>query len=295
MPTNEAELQGIIAAAIAQYAASHAETSGNISQNHGNNNPPNGCTYKQFLDCKPVNFDDTGGAIAFVRWAEKTESVLRMSKCAPEQQVTYISGLFLDVALSWWNLQVQTLGEAAAYAMSWNELKELMRRKYCSRAEIQKLETEFWHLKMEGPKIAEYVQRFHDLSHVVPYMVTPEFKRIEGFIWGLAPQIMSMVTTSKPATITEAIDLSVALIEEAIRINKFSNSEHKKKETHVESSGENKRKFSNFKQGTSNVNRKGESSTPAKAATGVENKRKGYMGTMPKCNTCQRHHHGNAD
>ncbi|XP_035835807.1 calphotin-like [Helianthus annuus] len=42
MPTNEAELQGIIAAAIAQYAASHAETSGNISQNHGNNNPPNG-------------------------------------------------------------------------------------------------------------------------------------------------------------------------------------------------------------------------------------------------------------
>ncbi|KAJ0458122.1 putative transcription factor interactor and regulator CCHC(Zn) family [Helianthus annuus] len=215
-----------------------------------------------------------------------------MSKCAPEQQVTYISGLFLDGALSWWNLQVQTLGEAAAYAMSWNELKELMRRKYCSRAEIQKLETEFWHLKMEGPKIAEYVQRFHDLSLVVPFMVTPEFKRIERFIWGLAPQIMSMVTTSKPATITEAIDLSVALTEEAIRLNKFSNSEQKKKETHVESSGENKRKFSNFKQGTSNVNKKGESSTPARAATGVENKGKGYMGTLPKCNTCQSHHHG---
>ena len=180
-----------------------------------------------------MNFDGTGGVVAFVRWAEKNESVLRMSKCAPEQQVTYISGLFLDGALSWWNLQVQTLGEAAAYAMSWNELKELMRRKYCSRAEIQKLETEFWHLKMEGPKIAEYVQRFHDLSHVVPYMVTPEFKRIERFIWGLAPQIMSMVTTSKPATITEAIDLSVALTEEAIRLNKFSNVEQKKKETHV--------------------------------------------------------------
>ena len=42
MPTAEAKLQGIIAAAIAQYAASHAETSGNISHNHGNNNPPNG-------------------------------------------------------------------------------------------------------------------------------------------------------------------------------------------------------------------------------------------------------------
>ncbi|KAM0051845.1 putative transcription factor interactor and regulator CCHC(Zn) family [Helianthus debilis subsp. tardiflorus] len=167
-----------------------------------------------------------------------------------------------------------------------------MRKKCCSRAEIQKLETEFWHLKMEGPKIAEYVQRFHDLSHVVPYMVTPEFKRIERFIWGLAPQIMSMVTTSKPSTITEAIDLSVALTEEAIRLNKFLNSEPKKKETHVESSGENKRKFSNFKQGTSSVSKKGDSSAPARAKTGAESKGNGYMGTLPKCDTCQYHHPG---
>ncbi|KAF5767619.1 putative transcription factor interactor and regulator CCHC(Zn) family [Helianthus annuus] len=251
-----------------------------------------GCTYKQFLDCKPVNFDGTGGAVAFVRWAEKTESVLRMSKCALDQQVTYISRLFLDGALSWWNLQVQTLGEAAAYALTWTELKELMRKKYCSRAEIQRLETEFWHLKMEGPKIAEYVQRFHDLSHVVPYMVTPVFKRIEHFIWGLAPQIISMVTSSKPATITEAIDLSVALTEEAIRLNKFDEAEPKKKETHVESSGGNKRKFSNFKQGTSGVVKKGEASMPAQVTAGSGRKGKGYMGTQPKCNTCQRHHSG---
>ena len=29
-------------------------------------------------------------------------------------------------ALSWWNLQVQTLGADAAYALSWDELKEMM-------------------------------------------------------------------------------------------------------------------------------------------------------------------------
>ncbi|XP_021985430.1 uncharacterized protein LOC110881508 [Helianthus annuus] len=139
---------------------------------------------------------------------------------------------------------------------------------------------------MDGPKIAEYIQRFHDLSHVVPYMVTPEFKRVERFIWGLAPQIMSMVTSSKPATITEAIDLSVSLTEEAIRLNKFSKSDQKKKETHVESSGENKRNFYNFKQGTSSSNKKGETSASAKA------KGKVYMGNLTKCNACQLHHEG---
>ncbi|KAJ0541529.1 putative transcription factor interactor and regulator CCHC(Zn) family [Helianthus annuus] len=246
------------------------------------------CTYKQFLDCKPINFDGTGGAVAFVRWAEKTDSTIRMSKCALDQQVTYISGLFLDGALSWWNLQVQTLGEAAAYALTWAELKELMRKKYCSRAEIQRLETEFWHLKMDGPKVAEYVQRFHDLSQVVPYMVTPEYKRIERFIWGLAPQIISMVTSARPATITEAIDLSVALTEEAIRLNKFDEVKAKKTETHVESSGDNKRKLSNFKQGVSMAVKKGKSA-------GGTKKGKGYQGTQPKCNNCQRHHAGNCN
>ncbi|XP_022025080.1 protein TonB-like [Helianthus annuus] len=53
-----------------------------------------------------------------------------------QQQVTYISGLFQDVALSRWNLRVQIMGEAAAYALTWDELKELMRKEYCSQMEI---------------------------------------------------------------------------------------------------------------------------------------------------------------
>ncbi|XP_021975570.1 SH3 domain-containing protein C23A1.17-like [Helianthus annuus] len=98
LPTTEAELQERISKAIADYEASRTETSEGSSRN--NNNPPNGYTYKQFLDCKPLNFDGTGGTVAFVRWTEKTDSVIRMSKCAPENQVTYVSGLFLDGALS---------------------------------------------------------------------------------------------------------------------------------------------------------------------------------------------------
>ncbi|KAM0052061.1 putative retrotransposon gag domain-containing protein [Helianthus debilis subsp. tardiflorus] len=97
---------------------------------------------------------------------DKTDSVLRLSKCDLEHQVTYIAGLLVDEALSWWNHQVWKMGETAAYAMTWDELKDLMRKRYCSRAEVQKLETELWNLKMEGPKIAEYVQRFNELSQV---------------------------------------------------------------------------------------------------------------------------------
>ncbi|MFS7913476.1 hypothetical protein Hanom_Chr02g00142231 [Helianthus anomalus] len=71
----------------------------------------------------------------------KTEATIRMSKCTADQQVTFAIGLVVDEALTWWNLQVQTLGDDVAYGMSWDELKEKMREKYCSRAKLQRLET----------------------------------------------------------------------------------------------------------------------------------------------------------
>ncbi|KAJ0511940.1 putative retrotransposon gag domain-containing protein [Helianthus annuus] len=73
-----------------------------------------------------------------------------------------------------------------------------MRKRYFSRAEVQKLESELWNLKMEGSEIeiSEYVQRFHELSQVASHLVEPEFKKIERFIGG----------SSKPPTITDAID-----------------------------------------------------------------------------------------
>ncbi|KAJ0653066.1 putative transcription factor interactor and regulator CCHC(Zn) family [Helianthus annuus] len=292
-----AEYNERISQVIAQYEALRSERSGCTPRS----NPPTGCTYKQFLDCKPLNFDGTRGVIAFVRWAEKIDTILRMSNCSPERSVTFISGLVLDGALSWWNIQVQTLGEDTAYALSWDELKELMRKKYCSRSEIQKLEIEFWNLKMDGPKISEYVQRFHELSRVVPYLVNPEFKRIERFIWGLAPQILSMVTASKPPTIIEAIDLSVTLTEEALRMGNFSGSEANKKETHAECSGNKKRKSSNLKIGTQvsygsfKANKRREVNLPrGRKAYGATNKAGGkvYLRTKPRCEECNFHHEG---
>ncbi|MFS7996260.1 hypothetical protein Hanom_Chr12g01127861 [Helianthus anomalus] len=131
-------LEERISEAIAQYEANRTEQSGGPSNTRRNRNgdsyggnTSHGCTFKKFLDCKPLNYEDTGGAVAFVRWKEKTNSTIRMSK-------------------------FQTLGDDDAYGMTWDELKERMREKYCSRTELQRLEIEFWHLTMEGADITGY-------------------------------------------------------------------------------------------------------------------------------------------
>ncbi|KAI3810130.1 hypothetical protein L1987_19740 [Smallanthus sonchifolius] len=52
-----------------------------------------GCTYKMFQDCKPYNFSRREGGISTLRWIEKTESVLAISKCA-EKDKAYSTKLF---------------------------------------------------------------------------------------------------------------------------------------------------------------------------------------------------------
>ncbi|MFS7987803.1 hypothetical protein Hanom_Chr11g01027161 [Helianthus anomalus] len=77
-----------------------------------------GCTYKEFLACKPAEFAGNEGATATLRWLEKTEAVIAISKCAEEDQVMYASNLFKEGALEWWNAVLQAKGRRIAYAMS---------------------------------------------------------------------------------------------------------------------------------------------------------------------------------
>ncbi|GKB13006.1 putative reverse transcriptase domain-containing protein [Tanacetum coccineum] len=64
---------------------------------------------------------------------------------------------------------------------------------------------------------AVYTDRFHEFARLVPYLVTPENKRIERYIYGLALQIRTMVATTEPTTIQSVVLKAGMLTDEAIR------------------------------------------------------------------------------
>ncbi|KAI3794786.1 hypothetical protein L1987_37425 [Smallanthus sonchifolius] len=161
--------------------------------NPGQHNHQQACTFKAYMDCKPHSFSGAEGAVGLLRWMEKSESAFAMCNCPPNNQVKYASGTLEGPALTWWNSP-----------------------EYCPRDEVQKLESEFWNLKMEGSEIEAYTTRSHELANLCPQMVTPPYKRIEKFIDGLVPQIQSMVTSSNPTTIQQAIRLAHRLTDQAV-------------------------------------------------------------------------------
>ncbi|GJT84998.1 retrovirus-related pol polyprotein from transposon TNT 1-94 [Tanacetum coccineum] len=83
-----------------------------------------------------------------------------------------------------WNSHKKTIGNEAAYAMSWTELMKLMTEVYCLRNEIQKMETELWNLTVKGNDLTVYTQRFQELILLCTRMVPNEEDIVDRFIGG---------------------------------------------------------------------------------------------------------------
>ncbi|GKE30057.1 putative reverse transcriptase domain-containing protein [Tanacetum coccineum] len=59
------------------------------------------CTYKDFLNCKPLSFKGTKGVVVLSQWFEKMESVFHIRNCTVENQVKFATCTFLRKALTW--------------------------------------------------------------------------------------------------------------------------------------------------------------------------------------------------
>nr|GEW06658.1 putative reverse transcriptase domain-containing protein [Tanacetum cinerariifolium] len=117
-------------------AAALAERDADRRRNGDNNNDsriggrrqmitPRECTNTDFLKCQPMSFQGTEGV---------------------------------------WNSHMRAVGQNVAYAMPWAALKRMITSKYCLSGEIQKLESEYWNLKIKGLDLLNYNHRFQELA-----------------------------------------------------------------------------------------------------------------------------------
>ncbi|GKB07162.1 putative reverse transcriptase domain-containing protein [Tanacetum coccineum] len=207
-----------------------------------------------FLAYNPRDYYGKGSAIVYTHWTEKMESVQDMSGCGDNQKVKYTISSFID-------------------------FKALIKEELCPNNEMQKLETEFRCHVIVGASHAAYTDRFHELARLVPHLVTPKNKRIERYIYGLAPQIHRMVAPTEPTIIQSAILKDGMLTDKAIRNGSL------KKNTEKRGNDEEPSRDGNVR------DEKKRSRTGKAFSTTTNSARREYMGVAPKCTNCNFHHH----
>ncbi|GJX88427.1 reverse transcriptase domain-containing protein [Tanacetum coccineum] len=175
-----------VATALEAQAATMANAD-NTNRNIGEREAPvaRKCSYKEFMNCQPINFKGTEGVVGLIRWFEQTESVFSCSNCTEDCKVKFATGTLIEEAPSWWNYFSQPIGIEEAYKITWVEFKKLLIKKECPRTEVQKIEDEFYHLTMKGNDLKTYVRRFQELATLCPTMVPDSEKMMEVFNGGL--------------------------------------------------------------------------------------------------------------
>ncbi|GKG38722.1 hypothetical protein Tco_0460434 [Tanacetum coccineum] len=98
----------------------------------------------------------------------------------------------------------------------------MMIDEFCPIKEAQRLEDELRHLKLRDMNIAAHIERFNKLPLLCPDAVPNEKKKVELYIKGL-PEIIkgettsSRPTSSRPATLNEAVHMAHTLMEQKIQ------------------------------------------------------------------------------
>ncbi|GJT69956.1 putative reverse transcriptase domain-containing protein [Tanacetum coccineum] len=202
-------------AALANYDTLRNSTNGHGDGRHNSGTgtrgatlTPRECTYKDFLNCHPLNFKGTEGVVVLSQWFEKMESVFHISNCDPENQVKFATCTFVGNALTWWNSHMKAITQDVAYAMDWKTLKKMMTTKYCLRGEIKKLEIKLWNLKVKGTDIPSYTLRFQELALMCGRMFPEESDEVEKYVGGLPDLIRVNVMSYRPQTMEEAIEFA---------------------------------------------------------------------------------------
>ncbi|KAJ0653089.1 putative transcription factor interactor and regulator CCHC(Zn) family [Helianthus annuus] len=293
----EALLNAQVAAALAAYQAGQPAPQ---NQPH-----PPVCTFKTFMDCKPQTFSGTEGAVGLIRWFEKAESVFAICNCPVGDRVKFAAGTLQDGALTWWNAQVQLLGIEAANATTWDDFKELMREEYCPRDEIQKLENEYYDLKMVGSEIEAYVKRSYELADLCPTLSRPMSRRIELFIKGLPPRVKGLVTAANLNNLTQIVRLAHKIVDQEVESDSLPpriSSTTTAATTSTASAVDSKRKWNDADKGSNSAQPQKKTdtgSTRSFSQTASVNQnssnRSGqgsYAGKLPLCSKCDFHHKG---
>ncbi|GJR13796.1 putative reverse transcriptase domain-containing protein [Tanacetum coccineum] len=211
-----------VAKAIEEYEKSRANLD---SAGSSNGNPRNaggtmnvyGCSHKTFMNGKPYTFNGTEGVVGFRRWIEKVEQVFETCKCAEVDKVMFAASTFEGRVLTWWNGNVHTLGLVNANHIPWTEFKTMMTTKYCPATKIQRMEQELWTMTLKGDDIEAYNNHFHKLALMCPELVPTEKKKIERYTRGFPERIKGNITSSKPATLHDAINMAHELVKRAVQ------------------------------------------------------------------------------
>nr|GEU29252.1 putative reverse transcriptase domain-containing protein [Tanacetum cinerariifolium] len=220
-------------------------------------------SFAGFMKCGPTQFHRTEGAVGLVHWFEKMENTFEISR-------------------------------EVANGRPWAEVKQMMTDEFCPTEEVQRLEDELRHLKLRDMNIAAYTERFNELALLCPDAIPNEKKKVELYIKGLPEIIKGETTSSRPVTLSEAVRMAHALMEQKIQAKNKIIAEGLKRKWENNNQGNNNNNNNHNRGNYQNNNHHNQNNNRrlnnARALTTAQTAGANQTEVAPKCNRCGKCH-----
>ncbi|XP_022032808.1 uncharacterized protein LOC110933917 [Helianthus annuus] len=121
-----------------------------------------GCSYKEFMACKPPLYNGEVDPIVCQRWLSDIEGVFERTHCDANDFVAYGTGQLRGQAKDWWDNKKKEIGSEEAKAMTWDEFKVPFLKHHSPKAVINRIKEEFIQLRQKGESIDKITGTFLD-------------------------------------------------------------------------------------------------------------------------------------
>ncbi|XP_022030556.1 uncharacterized protein LOC110931471 [Helianthus annuus] len=167
-----------------------------------------GCSYKEFMACKPPIYNGEVDPIICQRWLSDVEGVFERTHCDVGDFVAYGTGQLRNQAKDWWDNKKREIGAEAARVMTWDEFKVPFLKHHSPKAVINRIKEEFIQLRQRRESIDKITSIFMDKLRFCDELLTTEEQKIYYYYNMLSAEYREFMTPSKYETLTEIINVA---------------------------------------------------------------------------------------
>ena len=132
----------------------------------------------------PPVFTHASDPLEADNWLRAVEKQLNIAQCNELEKVLYASGLLQGAAQDWWD-SFQYGRPNDAPAITWREFKDNFRSYHIPDGLVELKQEEFRSLKQGSMTVAEYRDKFAQLSRYAPNDVAKDKDKERHFLKGL--------------------------------------------------------------------------------------------------------------
>ncbi|KAD4180535.1 hypothetical protein E3N88_29126 [Mikania micrantha] len=163
-------------------------------------------SYKDFMVCKPDEFQGEIDPLESHRWISGIETVFETSHCDPTDEVVYATTLLRGRAKDWWDARKQEKGKEGVKAMMWQDFKAMFLQHFCPQSAIDKIKEEFLTMRQKDESIDQITGMFFDRAKFCADLLRTERDWIIRYHLMLKAEYREYITPSKCETLQALIN-----------------------------------------------------------------------------------------